>query len=247
MNRSFYQWVIILTGLFVILFAGCASDQTYWKKAEAVNTIESYEQFLSRHHKSEFASEAESRIDKLRIEEKRLRKEKEEAQRLESANREWSNTVKTDTIDAYINFHELFPIVHTQEVREKIMLVIAQASNSRPAIHNPIILDAHSSVVQKNNRISAHNVKIAYPNGSTMVLNQGFTYGYFGVNETYTMSAPITHISFNSQISYTFVIDEGTLIFKGNKEGLHYISGKGIGLVSDNGNKQVYIFSPEKQ
>jgi SPOR domain len=65
---------------------GCSHEQRDWRSAQAANTIEAYEQFVTAHPKSARAADAQARIDQLTEE------------------RDWQRASTTDTADAYRQF-----------------------------------------------------------------------------------------------------------------------------------------------
>lgn len=63
---------LIVRGLFLLysfFLIGCDSIKSDWEKTERSNTVESYQEFLSRHPKSEFAEYARKRIGEIISEE----------------------------------------------------------------------------------------------------------------------------------------------------------------------------------
>ena len=58
----------LLTCVF-LLFIGCASMQTRWNNAKTEDTIEGYQKFLKKYPESDFAEDANQRIENLRFEE----------------------------------------------------------------------------------------------------------------------------------------------------------------------------------
>jgi hypothetical protein len=65
---------------------GCSHEQRDWRSAQAANTIEAYEQFVTAHPKSSRATDAQARIAQLTEE------------------RDWQRASTTDTADAYRQF-----------------------------------------------------------------------------------------------------------------------------------------------
>ena len=58
--------IVAAMAALVIVAQGCTSVQDEWTWAQNTNTIESYEQFISAHPKSEFDAVARERIAELR-------------------------------------------------------------------------------------------------------------------------------------------------------------------------------------
>lgn len=58
----------LLLVVFAVLIAGCASQQSIWKKTVNNNTIKSYENYLSKYPEGDYSSQAKSSIEKLSFE-----------------------------------------------------------------------------------------------------------------------------------------------------------------------------------
>ena len=81
---------IIAIGLVLILtflFNGCDKSKSDWARAQQLNTIEGYNEFLSKHPKSKFVETAKQKIEELT----------------------WDRTVKDNTIEAYQKFLGDYP------------------------------------------------------------------------------------------------------------------------------------------
>jgi len=66
---------------------GCATTKGDWKKAQSLNTVEAYQEFLRKHPKSEFTNEAKRNIMKLH----------------------WQRAKQTDSVKAYQEFLQKYP------------------------------------------------------------------------------------------------------------------------------------------
>lgn len=78
---------VILTSVALLAAAsGCSHEQRDWRSAQAANTTEAYEQFITEHPKSARAADAQARIAQLTEE------------------RDWQRASTTDTADAYRQF-----------------------------------------------------------------------------------------------------------------------------------------------
>ena len=74
-------------GVALLLFgAGCSREQQDWRSAEAADTIEAYDQFVTRHPQSELAKQARLRVTQL-VEDK-----------------DWQAAGTDDTAEAYRKF-----------------------------------------------------------------------------------------------------------------------------------------------
>jgi len=71
MNRTRYRYGILGAILIILHFWGCASIQNQWREASSVNTIGAYEDFLARNPRSEYSTEARSRLAKLSFDQAR--------------------------------------------------------------------------------------------------------------------------------------------------------------------------------
>ena len=81
----------IILGICLIIIAliifGCDKSRSDWESAEKLNTIEAYNEFLSKHPQSKFVETARQKIDGLT----------------------WDRTVKDGTIEAYQEFLSEYP------------------------------------------------------------------------------------------------------------------------------------------
>jgi cell division septation protein DedD len=83
--------VILMSVALLAAASGCTHEQRDWHSAQAANTIEAYEQFITAHPKSARAADAQVRISQLTEE------------------RDWQRASTTDTADAYRQFLALHP------------------------------------------------------------------------------------------------------------------------------------------
>jgi len=83
-----------------ILLAGCASQQSMYKKAGETNTVEKYEEFIQKYPDSEYQSEVKGKIIEL----------------------EFTKAVGTNTVEKYEEFLQKYPDSKYQsEVKGKII------------------------------------------------------------------------------------------------------------------------------
>jgi sporulation related protein len=84
---SLRRTCVILMSLALLAGAsGCTHEQRDWRSAQAANTVEAYEAFVTAHPKSARAADAQARIAQLTEE------------------RDWQRASTTDTADAYRQF-----------------------------------------------------------------------------------------------------------------------------------------------
>ena len=89
-NHKSLLLVIAMISLLVgqlLFLVGCATPKKDWEKAQRLNTIEAYEEFLQKHPDSEFAYEAKHKIEELA----------------------WEKVRQKDSINAYENFLQKYP------------------------------------------------------------------------------------------------------------------------------------------
>jgi len=86
MKTGSLRIVVTSFALGMLLLAGCSREQGDWRSAQAADTVESYERFITQHADSSLASQARERIKQL----------VEEAA--------WQKAATTDTIDSYQQF-----------------------------------------------------------------------------------------------------------------------------------------------
>jgi cell division septation protein DedD len=78
--------VILLSVFMLAAASGCSHEQRDWHSAQAANTIEAYEQFITEHPKSARATDAQALVVQL------------------TDARDWQRASTTDTADAYRQF-----------------------------------------------------------------------------------------------------------------------------------------------
>ena len=78
--------VILVSVAFLAAAGGCSHEQRDWHSAQAANTIEAYEQFISTHPKSAHDADAQAQIAQL------------------TEARDWQRASTADTADAYRQF-----------------------------------------------------------------------------------------------------------------------------------------------
>ncbi len=87
-----------------ILLAGCASQQSMYKKAEETNTVERYEKFIQKYPDSEYQSEVKGKIIEL----------------------EFSNARRKNTISAFKTFLQKYP---DNKYKGEAIIVVDQLEN----------------------------------------------------------------------------------------------------------------------
>jgi len=78
--------VILMSGALLAAASGCSHESRDWHSAQAANTTEAFEEFITQHPKSARAADAQARIAQLTEE------------------RDWQRASTTDTADAYRQF-----------------------------------------------------------------------------------------------------------------------------------------------
>jgi cell division septation protein DedD len=85
-SRSKGAAIAVIGIAVLMLAAGCSRERQDWRSAEAADTIESYDQFLTRHPQGELAAKARERVAQLAEE------------------RDWQRASTADTLEAYQQF-----------------------------------------------------------------------------------------------------------------------------------------------
>lgn len=62
--KNRHTWIVIVLALAV---SGCSTVQIDWDMATAINTIESYDEFLRKHPESEYARQAIEKVEPMRF------------------------------------------------------------------------------------------------------------------------------------------------------------------------------------
>lgn len=136
--------------LFVLV--GCATTESVWQKAQQVNTVYAYQDFLRKYPKSEFTPEANRRIEKLTWEASEksntvksyqdfLRQYPQGEFTLEANRRieklNWEAAQRNNTIQAYQDFIRKYPqnqyVAEANRRIEKLTWEAAQRSNTMNA------------------------------------------------------------------------------------------------------------------
>ena len=95
--------VLLTLFVFALFCSGCASPESRWEKAKAMNTVPAFEEFLSDYGNSEYAAEAKSRLRKLQCE------------------KSWSEAQRLNTVASFKGFLEKYPdSEYTSQARNKI-------------------------------------------------------------------------------------------------------------------------------
>ena len=101
-NHKSLLLVIAMISLLVgqlLFLVGCATPKKDWEKAQRLNTIEAYEEFLQKHPDSEFAYEAKHKIEELA----------------------WERAKEQNTIEAYEEFLQKHPFsIFALDAKERI-------------------------------------------------------------------------------------------------------------------------------
>jgi cell division septation protein DedD len=83
--------LVTLFAVPLLVLSGCSREKSDWRSAQAADTPESYEQFLSSHPDSTLVTTARERLGQLAEE------------------KDWRNAAETDTVDAYRQFVAQYP------------------------------------------------------------------------------------------------------------------------------------------
>lgn len=84
---------------FLILTLSCYPQKGKWKKAQKINTIESYQEFIANYPSSEFVSSAETKLIEL----------------------EYEKSKRKNTIDAYTYFLNNYPnAIYTNDINRRL-------------------------------------------------------------------------------------------------------------------------------
>jgi cell division septation protein DedD len=110
--------VIFVSGVLLACLAACSHEARDWHSAQAANTIEAYQQFLSQHPQGAHTADAQTLIAEL------------------TETRDWQRASTTDTADAYRQFLAQHPQgKNAQEARIRLenFGLNASASTGAPA------------------------------------------------------------------------------------------------------------------
>jgi len=83
--------LVTLFAVPLLLLAGCSREKSDWRSAQAADTSESYEQFISGHPDSSMVTKARERLGQLAEE------------------KDWRSAAQADTADAYRQFLTQYP------------------------------------------------------------------------------------------------------------------------------------------
>jgi len=109
--------VILMSLALLAAASGCSHEQRDWRSAQAANTVEAYQDFITSHPKSARAADAQARIAQLTEE------------------RDWQRASTTDTADAYRQFLEQHP--QAKMAAEARTRIESFAQNGTPATAAP--------------------------------------------------------------------------------------------------------------
>lgn len=102
----------ILTSIMALVLVGCATTKGNWEKAQRLNTIKAYQEFLQKHPQSEFTAEAKHQIQNI----------------------DWQKATRLDTLESYQEFKNKYPhskFIHEAEARiDKLAWQKAQGLNT---------------------------------------------------------------------------------------------------------------------
>src|ERR1700733_815382 len=108
--------VILVGGILLATLLACSHESRDWHSAQAANTIEAYQQFLSEHPQSAHTADAQTQIADL------------------TEVRDWQRASGTDTADAYRQFLAQHPQgKNAQEARIRLENFGLSASGAPPA------------------------------------------------------------------------------------------------------------------
>src|ERR1700683_4612935 len=108
--------VILVGGILLATLLACSHESRDWHSAQAANTIEAYQQFLTEHPQSAHTADAQAQVAEL------------------TEARDWQRASGTDTADAYRQFLAQHPQgKNAQEARIRLENFGLNASASTPA------------------------------------------------------------------------------------------------------------------
>jgi len=201
-----------------------------------------YAKFLHDYPKSILAVQAQSRL--LAIE-----------------TRDWEYAYKTDTLDAYINFHMSHREARPDELRERLLSLVGALGT---VIGGD--LTEHNSYLKTANAVEWHNLAIRYGEsfgGTGSSVRSGALVGLLGApgsratciggvclpypdSGTISTTGSVASMVFDddlkptvathAEVTYVLIPETGsTLVFSADSDGLHHISGGGIVLTCTKG------------
>jgi hypothetical protein len=85
-NRMHTRTLVTLFAVSLLALSGCSREKSDWRSAQAADTAESYEQFISKHPDSALVATARERLGQLAEE------------------KDWRTAAGTDTLEAYKQF-----------------------------------------------------------------------------------------------------------------------------------------------
>ncbi len=104
--------LILFVTLALLIFSGCATIQSDYISAQRINSIESYEKFLSKYPNSEYEKEVRERIEQL----------------------EWQRAKSANTVASYENYLKMYPSgkfkTNAKASIEKLYWKIAKKNNT---------------------------------------------------------------------------------------------------------------------
>jgi len=158
------QNLILIAILFLVIGIGCATTKSDWEKAQRLNTIEAYQEFLRKYPNSEFTSDAKKKMEIL----------------------EWEKAKQDDTIKAYQEFLRKYPNSEfTSDAKKKIEILEWEKAKQDDTIeayqeflkkypNSEFTSDAKKKMeilewkkAKQNNTVKAYKKYLSkYPNGS---------------------------------------------------------------------------------
>jgi hypothetical protein len=244
----------IVTALCLAGISGCADEESLWKQTESSNTISSYQQFIEQYPDSRHATESKRKIEYLSFEiasaknnqeaykeylenypagamaeEARAKLNAIKNERIAIENKAWSDAVQSNTFKDYAQFHKVYRSSRQNELRQKLLNLVVESNGLTYANG----LTDHIAKLSASNAFEAHNIKIQYNNGSTVVIGAGgFFWPYSYSDGIYSTTFPLSSMTFGPELMYIFLSDaEKPLVFKADTQGLRRVSGTGTALV----------------
>jgi hypothetical protein len=213
----------------LFLCSSCRSIEDDWQEAQKVDTAKKYLEFLNKHPHTDHTFAAVERFNFLQSKSWPKYNEAE-------ASKAWEDACSSNTFEAYARFHRNFLTVRPNELREKLLNLATKTNQTSGESY----LTAHLAQLAAYGKFAGQNVTIQVE-ASLLHLTDGVRLQYSrGIY--FMTNPPLSSLSFGPELIYLFLPDTGQrLIFESDTNGLHYISGTGIVLVSGK-DFSVYIY-----
>jgi len=246
-KRIFSIQLTIMCMLF--LCSSCRSIEDDWQEAQKVDTAKKYLEFVKKYPDTDYAAAASARIKFLQ--EDFQPKDRKKTERKSSishfkyntseANKAWEDACSSNTFEAYARFHRNFLTARPDELREKLLNLAATTNQTAGESY----LTDHLAQLAASDKFAGHHVTVKFK-ASLLHLIDGVALQYSrGIY--FMTNPPLSSLSFGPELIYLFLPDTGQrLIFESDTNGLHYISGTGIVLVSGK-DFSVYIYQKGKK